>query len=127
MSAPVRELQPNALTAFMSLLQDVLEQHGTVTLRAVKKFRSDGLPTTRTGETTFASNRVSVRRDLSPTLFLHTVTHELVHLQRGPAWSDEVEAEETLVEDQAQTLLYGTPRPVTVRTENRRRHLSVVR
>lgn len=123
MSAPTRVLQPDALPAFMSLLQAVLEQHGTVTLRAVKKFRAvDGLPATRVGETSFGTNRVSVRRDLDPTLFLHTLTHELVHLQRGPALVDEVHAEETVVEDQAQTLLYGAPRPA-----RRERHLRVVR
>lgn len=118
-----RDLQPEALRAFMGLLQDVLEQHGSVTLRAVKRFRAkDGLPDTRKAEVDFDANRVTLLRGLEPTKFLDAVTHELTHLQRGPALVEDAAAEETIVEDQAQTLLYGSPRPAP-----RRRHLSVVR
>jgi len=117
-----RELQPEALSAFMSLLQDVLEQQGSITLRAVKQFRAEaGLPATRIGETAFSTNRVSILRNLDPTLFLHAVTHELTHLKRGAPLVADVAAEETVVEDEAQTLLYGSPRPV-----RRERHLRLI-
>jgi hypothetical protein len=124
-----RELQPEALAAFMALLQDVLDQHGTITLRAVKRFRSEnGMPATRKAEVVFGTRRVNVLRGLSPEVFMHAVTHELTHLQRGPALLDEIEAEEVLVEDLAQTLLYGSPRPVSVAANGKpRRHLQVVR
>jgi hypothetical protein len=122
-----RELQPEALLAFMALLQDILDQHGAITLRAVKRFRTEpGVPDTRKAEVSFSTGRVSVLRGLSPETFMHAVTHELTHLQRGPALVSEVEAEEIATEAQAQTLLYGSPRPAAP-VEKPRRHLQVVR
>jgi len=123
MSAPVRELRPEALTAFMNLLQDVLEQQGSITLRAVKRFRAEaGLPASRKAEVAFATNRVSILRGLPSETFLDAVTHELTHLHRGPeGLQHDVDTEERVVEDQAQTLLYGSPRPV-----RRQRHLRLI-
>jgi len=111
-----RELHPDALTAFMALLQDTLNEHGSITLRAVKSVPAG------VADVTFASRRVRLTRGLSPARFIDALTHELVHLRRGPALVTEVEAEEVTVENQAQALLYGSPRPAP-----RRRHLAVVR
>lgn len=125
MSQPIapRAFSVDALPAFMALLQAVLDQHGSITLRSVKQFRAEGgMPATRKAEVAFDTKRVSLLRDLDPSTFVNALTHELTHLQRGPALVDEAEAEEVAVEDQAQTLLYGAPRPAP-----RRRHLSVVR
>jgi hypothetical protein len=105
-SATTRELDADALPAFMSLLQDVLEQHGTVTLRAAKRLPGDEI-----GAAWFASNRIAVLRGLPTEQFTDTLTHELVHLHRGPVAVSAVDVEETEVEDQAQALLYGSPRP----------------
>lgn len=115
MSAPVRELQPQALGAFMALLQDTLNEHGSITLRAVKTVPVG------VADVTFDTRRVRLTRGLSRERFVDALTHELVHLQRGPALVDEVDAEEVAVEDTAQRLLYGEPRPV-----KRERHLTLI-
>jgi hypothetical protein len=92
----------------MHLLQDVLNTHGSIALRAVEAVPV-GL-----ADVTFVNRRIRLTRGLSPTRFIDAFTHELVHLQRGPAFVDEVEAEEVFVEQTAQTLLYGPARQLAL-------------
>jgi hypothetical protein len=93
-----------AHTAFARLLYDNLDHLADIVLRR------GVMPDDEDGDVEFATRTVTANHDLDFPDWVATVTHELVHLNRGPGWNDQVDAEEAEVREETARLL--VPRSV---------------